>query len=204
MIPFSDAFFISKDRTFWMRMNMHGDRGSPCLIRLSGLKYCNNLPLNLTLKDDALHDSRNPPPTEWHLQHTGFKKILFYSIVGLLHVQFQNCLELLPLSNTESMVNLLNYRIRSWIYHSPINALYSISVNWDNQDFKWFARTLEIILYMKLHKLIGRSWLKFSGLGTFGMREINVLFIEGSRIPTLIKSLTILNISVWISLQWYW
>jgi len=85
------------------------------------------------------------------------------------------------------MHNLLNYKNIVLDLSAIDNALCSLEISIGSQGFRRLAKTFEIILYIKLHKLIGRNWSNLSGFWILGIRVMDVLLISGG-ITAVVKN----------------
>jgi hypothetical protein len=64
-----------------------------------------------------------------------------------------------------------------------IKALWELEMITGNTPLSLLAKTLEIILYKTLQRLIGRKSVTQTGLGTFGIKAILIALIFSSKKP---------------------
>lgn len=101
---------------------------------------------------------------------------------------FLSCV--LILCNTSCTIKIL-----SWIWRPPTKALCYSSIRLGSNGFSLFVNVLEMILYMKLHRLIGQNCSIFLGFGSLGMRVIDVLLSSRFKDPVSKNCCTSLKIS---------
>jgi len=161
MLSFATTLFTKEDRQFATRIKRYGDRGSPYLMPLVGLEKGNGSPFNSTLKEIVAKHRVT------HLNHFLEKPIFNIQVSRKSHstLSYAFCLSSLRTAwNFFFIFRTLDWcrtfcttMILSWIYLPLTNALCSSNINLGGQGFNLLAIVLEMILYTKLQRLLGRN-----------------------------------------------